>query len=40
MNADICYLPQLFPDSIYGHLELQANSEGNCHETEMDNHTL
>lgn len=35
MNASISYLPQLFFYSIYEHLEIQANSEGNCHETEF-----
>lgn len=40
MNAGISYLPQLFFYSIYEHLEIQANSQGNCHETEAANSTL
>lgn len=40
MNAGISYLPQLFFYSIYEHLEIRANSQGNCHETEAANSTL
>lgn len=40
MNVDISYLPQLLFCSTYEHLEIQANSEGNCQETEIANPTL